>query len=75
MTAKTAGENGLKTAILERKINPAQITRGDSMMLAVESGHYFAARRFYNEKNKKVIFLVNGFIVDDDGPKFSEILQ
>jgi flavin-dependent dehydrogenase len=69
MAAKTAGENGLKTAILERKTNPAQITRGDSMMFAIESGYYFAERMFYNEKNKKIIFPVNGLTVDYDGPR------
>ena len=67
MAAKTAGENGLKTAILERKTNPAEITRACAMMFAVESGYYFAERMFYNEKNKKMIFPVNGFTVDYDG--------
>jgi len=69
MAAKTAGENGLRTAILERKTNPAQITRGDSMMFAIESGYYFAERMFYNERNKKMIFPVNGFTVHYDGPR------
>jgi flavin-dependent dehydrogenase len=69
MAAKTAGENGLKTAILERKIYPAEITRSDSMMFAIESGYYFAERMFYNEKNKKMIFPVNGFTVNYDGPR------
>jgi len=69
MAAKTASENGLKTAILERKTNPASITRGDSMMFAIESGYYFAERMYYNEKNKKMIFPVNGFSVNYNGPK------
>jgi flavin-dependent dehydrogenase len=69
MAAKTAGENGLKTAILERKTNPAEITRACAMMFAVESDYYFAERMYYNEKNKKMIFPVNGFTVDYDGPK------
>lgn len=68
MAAKTAGENGLKTAILERKTNPAEITRGCAMMFAVESDYYFAERMYYNEKNKKMIFPLNGFTVDYDGP-------
>jgi len=42
MAAKTAGENGLKTAVLERKTNPAEITRACAMMFAVESDYYFA---------------------------------
>ncbi len=68
MAAKTAGENGLKVAILERKTNPAVITRGCAMMFAIESGYYFAERMYYNEKNKKMIFPINGFTVDYDGP-------
>ena len=54
MAAKTAAENGLKTALLERKTNPAEITRGCAMMFAVESGYYFAERMYYNKKNKKM---------------------
>jgi len=69
MAAKTAGENGLKTAILERKTDPAQISRSCSMMFLVEGGYYFAERMHYNEKNKKMIFPVNGFTVDYDGPR------
>ena len=68
MAAKTAGENGLKTALLERKTNPAKITRGCAMMFAIESDYYFAERMYYNEKNQKMIFPVNGFTVDYDGP-------
>jgi flavin-dependent dehydrogenase len=68
MAAKTAGENGLKTALLERKKDPAKITRGCAMMFAIESGYYFAERMYYNRKNKKMIFPVNGFSVDYDGP-------
>jgi len=68
MAAKTAGENGLKTAILERKINPAEIKRGCAMMFALESDYCFAERMYYNEKNHKMIFPVNGFSVNYDGP-------
>ena len=68
MAAKTAAENGLRTVLLERKTNPAEITRGCAMMFAVESGYYFAERMYYNKKNKKMIFPVNGFSVDYDGP-------
>lgn len=68
MAAKTAGENGLKTAILERKTNPAKITRGCAMMFAIESDYYFAERMYYNQKNHKMIFPVNGLTVDYAGP-------
>jgi flavin-dependent dehydrogenase len=38
------------------------------MMFAIESDYYFAERMYYNNKNKKMIFPVNGFTVDYDGP-------
>ncbi len=68
MAARTAGENGLKTAILERKTDPAEITRGCATMFAVESDYYYAERMYYNNKTKKMIFPLNGFTVDYDGP-------
>jgi len=69
MAAKTAGENGLRTVLLERKTDPAAITRACAMMFAVESDYYFGERMFYNEQNRKMIFPVNGFTVDYHGPK------
>ncbi len=68
MAAKTAAENGLKTAILERKTNPAEITRSCAVMFAIESDYYFAERMYYNDDNGKMIFPVNGFTVDYNGP-------
>ncbi len=68
MAAKTAGENGLKTALLERKTNPADVKRGCAMMFSVESDYCFAERMFYNEQRHKMIFPVNGFTVDYNGP-------
>ena len=67
MAAKTAGENGLKTAILERKTDPARITRGCAHMFISEAGA-FAEKMYYNSKSRKMIFPVNGFTVDYDGP-------
>ncbi len=68
MAAKTAGENGLKTALIERKSDPALITRGCAMMFAVESDYYFAERMFYNDCSRKMVFPVNGLTVDYSGP-------
>ncbi len=67
MAAKTAGENGLKTALIERKSNPALITRGCAQMFLFEDGS-FEEKMYYNKKNKKIVFPVNGFTVDYDGP-------
>ena len=52
MAAKTAGENGLKTALLERKTNPAKIARGCAMMFAIESDYYFAERMYFNDEDE-----------------------
>jgi digeranylgeranylglycerophospholipid reductase len=68
MAAKTAGENGLRVALLERKTSPGTITRGCAMMFACEGDHYFAERMYYSDTTKKMIFPVNGFSVDYDGP-------
>jgi flavin-dependent dehydrogenase len=68
MAARVAGENGLRTALLERKANPSKISRGCAMMFAIESGYYFAERMYYNKTSKKMIFPVNGFTADYDGP-------
>jgi digeranylgeranylglycerophospholipid reductase len=75
MAAKTAGENGLKAAILDRKTNPAEVKRSDSQIFASENYccpigkvRNFAERAYYNKNNKKIIFPVNGFSVDYDGP-------
>jgi digeranylgeranylglycerophospholipid reductase len=69
MAAKTAGENGLKTAILERKTNPAKITRTCAMMFALDDEWYLGERAYYNDEGKKMIFPVDGLTVDYDGPK------
>ena len=75
MAAKTAGENGLKTLVLERRTNPAVVQRGDSQIFASESHfstsekvRFFGERAYYNFNNQKIIFPVNGFSVDYDGP-------
>ena len=68
MAAKTAGENGLKTAILERKTKPAKIRRSCGTVVNIESDHYFAERMYYNKKSHKIIFPVNGFSVNCEGP-------
>lgn len=67
MAAKTAGENGLTTALLERKTKPTSITRGCAQMFLFEDGS-FEEKMYYNKKNKKIVFPVNGFTVDYDGP-------
>jgi digeranylgeranylglycerophospholipid reductase len=75
MAAKTAGENGLRAAVLERRTNPGKVQRSDSQIFASESycsqegkARNFGDRAYYNEESKKIIFPINGFSVDYDGP-------
>lgn len=75
IAAKTAGENGLRAVILDRKTDPAKVKRSDSQIFASEnyccpSGKVrnFAERPYYNYSNKKIIFPVNGFSVNYNGP-------
>jgi len=68
MAAKTAGENGLNVALLERKSEPYKIQRSCATMFAVEDGFLFGERMYFNHKQKKLVFPINGFTVDYDGP-------
>jgi len=75
MAARTAGENGLRAAVLERRKNPSIVNRSDSQIFASENYccpggkvRNFAERAYLNKKNNKIIFPVNGFSIDYDGP-------
>jgi len=68
MAAKTAGENGLKVALLERKDNITAIQRSCQTMVAIEDEFYFGERMYLNEDQHKLVFPVNNFTVRYDGP-------
>ena len=68
MAAKTAGENGLKAALLERKIDIADIKRACSMMVVTLTGKYLGERVFLNTRDKRICFPRYGFSVKYDGP-------
>ena len=68
MAAKTAAENGLKVALIDRKSNIAEIRRCCATMFAVESDYYFGERMYFCEKTKRLVFPVNGFSVNYTGP-------
>lgn len=68
MAAKTAAENGLKVALIERKENVTQITRACSMMVVSLSGHYLSERVTLNTRDKRLCFPHYGFSVPYDGP-------
>jgi digeranylgeranylglycerophospholipid reductase len=68
MAAKTAGENGLKVALLERKSTISDINRACSMMLVTLTGEYLRERVLLNMREKRLCFPVYGFTVPYDGP-------
>ena len=68
MAAKTAGENGLSVALLERKEEVAAINRSCATMFAIEDDYYFGERMFFNQEKKNLVFPVTGLTVPYSGP-------
>jgi len=67
MAAKVAGENGLKTALIERKTDLSAIHRICTMIINVDEEN-FGEYITYNYRNKRFVFPHNGFSVKYDGP-------
>jgi len=67
MAAKTAGENGLNVALIERKKGISDINRACSMMVVTLTGKYLEERVFLNSREKRICFPHYGFSVDYDG--------
>ena len=68
MAAKTAGENGLKVALLERKSHITDINRACTMMVLVLNEYIFGERITFNTRDGRLCFPVNGFSIRYDGP-------
>lgn len=68
MAGKTAGENGLKVALLERKDNITDINRACTMMVLVLNEYIFGERITFNTRDGRLCFPVNGFSIRYDGP-------
>ena len=68
MAAKVAAQNGLSVVLLERKKTIPAITRSCATMFAIEDDYFFGERMFFNDKQKRLVFPVNGFSVHYDGP-------
>ena len=66
--AKTAGENGLNVAILERKTHITDINRLCTMMVLVLNEYIFGERPTFNARDKRLCFPVNGFSIRYEGP-------
>jgi len=67
MAAKTAGEMGLKTALIERKEHITDINRACSMMIVTLSGRYLGDRVSINTRDKRLCFPGYGFSIPYDG--------
>jgi len=67
MAAKTAGENGLKTALIERKKDIARIRRSDGGALGI-SRYLFKQMLIYNPRDKRFCIPTCGFSINYDGP-------
>ncbi len=67
MAAKTAGEMGLKTALIERKKNITDINRACSMMIVTLTGRYLGDRVSINTRDNRLCFPGYGFSIPYDG--------
>ena len=67
MAAKTAGENGLRTALIERKSVITDINRACSMMVVTLTGRYLEERVLLNTQAKRLCFPKYGFSFPYDG--------
>ncbi len=68
MASRVAAENGLSVALLERKKEITAIKRSCATMFAVEDDYLFGERMYFNSKQKRFIFPINGFSIPYDGP-------
>ncbi len=68
VAAKTAAENGLSVAVLERKDAVHEILRMCGQMIVSLSGKYMGERVVHNEQAGLLCFPHNGFTLKYDGP-------
>lgn len=68
VAAKTAAENGLSVALIERKNTIHEILRMCGQMIVSLSGRYMGERVVYNEAAGVISFPHNGFTLKYDGP-------
>ncbi len=67
MAAKTAGEHGLKVALIDRKNTISDINRACSMMVVTLTGRYLGERVSINTRDKRMCFPVYGFSIPYTG--------
>ncbi|MCK5256741.1 MAG: FAD-dependent monooxygenase, partial [Deltaproteobacteria bacterium] len=67
MAAKVAGENGIKTALIERRKDISITRRTDGGALGLKS-YLFKQMLTYNPRDKRFCFPTSGFSLSYDGP-------
>lgn len=67
MAGRTAGENGLKVVILERKKDICKVRRFDGGVFSINE-YTFGQLALYNDRDKRISFPVCGFSTRYDGP-------
>jgi len=65
--AKTAAQNGLKVALLERKTHPAKVFRACAQMFLINMDSFYNERMYFSREQKRWIFPVNNFSVSYKG--------
>ncbi|MCP4716518.1 MAG: FAD-dependent oxidoreductase [Deltaproteobacteria bacterium] len=65
--AKTAAQNGLKVAVLERKTDPAKIQRSCAQMFLMNMDSFYNERMYFSREQKRWVFPVNNFSVNYNG--------
>ena len=65
--AKTAAENGLKVALLERKTHPAKMYRSCAQMFLMNMDSFYNEQMYFSREQKKWVFPVNNFSVNYSG--------
>jgi len=65
--AKTAAENGLSVALVERKSHPALVQRSCAQMFLMNMDSFYNERMYFSEATKKWVFPVNNFSVNYTG--------
>jgi len=68
LAAKTAGENGLEVALLEKKPDPTQLTRACGQTLISMNEYFFGNLVQYNARDERICFIPDGFSFKYDGP-------
>ena len=56
--AKTAAQNGLKVALLERKSHPAKVQRACAQMFLMNMDSFYNEQMYFTQEQKKWIFPV-----------------